>query len=84
MTRFKTKHLVAAGTASALLLLTACGSDDNSSANAEACDAWIAADTAIINFLFTGEGDADSVNAALDAAIAAAPDDIVDTITDLK
>ncbi len=38
----------------------------------------------MINFLFTGEGDADSVNAALDAAIAAAPDDIVDTITELK
>ena len=36
---------------------------------AEACDAWIAADTAVINYLFTGEGDADSVNAAIDAAI---------------
>jgi uncharacterized cupredoxin-like copper-binding protein len=84
MTRFSTTHLVAAGTASALLLLTACGSDDNSSANAEACDAWIAADTAVINYLFTGEGDADSVNAALDASIAAAPDDLVDTVTELK
>lgn len=84
MTRFKTKHLIAAGTASALLLLTACGSDDNSSADVEACDAWIAADGAVINYLFTGEGDADSVNAALDASIAAAPDDIVDTMTELK
>ena len=84
MTRFRTKHLIATGTASALLLLTACGSDDNSSANAEACDAWIAADTAVINYLFTGEGDADSVNAALDATIAAAPDDLVDTMTELK
>ena len=84
MTRFTTKHLVVAGTTSALLLLSVCGSDDDSSANAEACDAWIAADTAVITFLFTGQGDADSVNAALDAAIAAAPDDIVDTITELK
>jgi uncharacterized cupredoxin-like copper-binding protein len=84
MTRFRTKHLIAAGSASALLLLTACGSDDNSSASAEACDAWIAADSAVINFLFTGQGDADSVNAALDATIASAPDDIVDTITELK
>ncbi len=84
MTRFTTTHLIATGTASALLLLTACGSDDNSSANAEACDTWIAADAAVINYLFTGEGDADSVNAALDAAIAAAPDDNAQTITDLK
>jgi len=68
-----------------LLLFSACGSDDNASAgNTEACDAWIAADSAVINFLFTGQGDADSVNAALDAAIEAAPDDIVDTITELK
>ena len=84
MTKFKTKHLIAAGTASAMLLLTACGSDDNSSANAEACDAWIAADGAVINYLVTGEGGAESVNAALDASIAAAPDDIVDTMTELK
>jgi hypothetical protein len=84
MTRFTTKHLITIGSASALLLLTACGSDDDSSDNAEACDAWVAADSSIIGFLFTGEGDADSVNIALDAAIAAAPDDIVDTITELK
>jgi hypothetical protein len=85
MTRFTTTHVVAAGATSALLLLTACGSDaDSSSSSAEACDAWIAADTAVINYLFTGEGDVDSVNAALDATIAAAPDDLVDTVTDLK
>ncbi len=84
MTRSTTTKLIAAGTASALLLLTACGSDDNSSANAEACDAWIAADAAVINYLFTGEGDTESVNAALDATIAAAPEDIVDTVTELK
>jgi hypothetical protein len=84
MTRFTTKHLITIGSASALLLLTACGSDDDSSDNAEACDAWVAADSSIIGFLFTGEGDADSVNIALDAAIAAAPDDVVDTITELK
>jgi hypothetical protein len=85
MTRFKSFKLIAAGTASVLLLLSACGSDDASTtAKAEACDAWIAADSAVINFLFTGQGDADSVNAAIDATIAAAPDDIVETITELK
>jgi uncharacterized cupredoxin-like copper-binding protein len=84
MTRFRTKHLIAVGSASALLLLPACGSDDNSSANAEACDAWIAADNAVISYLIAGQGDADSVNAALDATIAAAPDDIVATMSDLK
>ncbi len=67
------------------LLFTACGSDDNSSsANTEACDAWIATDAAVINFLFTGEGDVDSVNAALDATIAAAPEDFAGTVTELK
>ena len=75
---------IVAGSAAALLLLAACGSDDNSSASAEACDAWIAADDSIISLLFTGQGDADSVNAALDSAIAAAPDEIVDTITELQ
>jgi hypothetical protein len=84
MTRFSTTHLIATGTATALLLLSACGSDDDSSADTEACDAWIAADAAIINFLFTGEGGVDSVNAALDATIEAAPDDLVDTVTELK
>lgn len=76
---------IVAGSAAALLLLTACGSDDdNSAASAEACDAWIAADDSLIGLLFTGQGDAASVNASLDSAIAAAPDDIVDTITELK
>ncbi len=84
MTRLTTTHLITIGSASALLLLTACGSDDDSTANAEACDAWVAADDSVISFLFTGEGDADSVNAAIDTAIDAAPDDIVDTITELK
>ena len=83
MTRSTTKHLITIGSASALLLLSACGSDDDSTANAEACDAWIAADDATIGYLFSGEGDADSVSATIDAAIAAAPDDLVDTITDL-
>jgi hypothetical protein len=85
MTRFSTTHLIATGTATALLVLSACGSDDDSSsANAEACDAWIAADTAVINFLISGEGDADSVNAAFDATIAVAPDELADTVTELK
>ena len=84
MTRFTTRQLIAIGSASSLLVLSACGSDDASGGAAEACDAWIAADTAVINYLFMGEGDADSVNAALDATITAAPDDIVDTISELK
>ncbi len=84
MTRSRTTQLITAGSTSALLLLSACGSDDNSAANAEACDAWIAADTTVINYLFMGEGSVDSVNAALDASIAAAPDDIADTISELK
>ena len=84
MTRLNHRTILAAGS-TALLLLSACGSDDNSSsADAEACDAWIAADTSVINYLFTGEGDVDTVNAALDAAIAAAPDGFVDTVTELK
>jgi len=71
--------------AASMLALAGCGSDDGSAdSNTEACDAWIAADGAIISFLFTGEGDADTVNAALDAAIAAAPDDVEQTMTDLK
>ncbi len=85
MTRITAKHLIATGSATALLLLSACGSDDNSSsADVEACDAWIAADTTIISFLFMGVGDASTVNAALDATIDAAPDDLVDTVTELK
>jgi hypothetical protein len=57
-----------------VVALAGCGSDGNSDAapdaeTAAACDAWIAADDAIISFLFTGAGDANSVNAALDTAI---------------
>ena len=80
----KNALLLAAG-AAPLILFSACGSDDNASAgNTEACEAWINADTSVIDYLFTGQGDADSVNAALDAAIEAAPDDIVDTMTEFK
>jgi hypothetical protein len=49
----------------------------------QACADWIAADTAVTAFLFSGEGDADAVNAALDAAIASADGAIVDTLTEL-
>jgi uncharacterized cupredoxin-like copper-binding protein len=84
MTRFTTRQLIATGSASALLLLTACGSDDDANANAEACDAWVDADAAVINYLFSGQGDADSVNAAIDAAIDAADPDIEQTLIDLK
>ena len=51
---------------------------------AAACDAWIAADTAVISYLFSGQGDADSVIATLDSAIAAAAPDNVQRLTDLK
>lgn len=66
-----------------LLFVGACGSDDDSDA-AAGCDEWIAADTAVINYLFTGDGDAESVNAALDAAIDAADPEIEQVIVDLK
>ena len=80
------KHyiMLTIGTAS-LLTIGACGSDDAAGSDAAAgCDEWIAADTAVINYLFTGDGDADSVNAALDEAIAAADPEIEQTIVDLK
>ena len=80
------KHyiMLTIGTAS-LLIIGACGSDDDAGSDAAAgCDEWIAADTAVINYLFTGDGDADSVNAALDEAIAAADTEIEQTIVDLK
>ncbi len=68
-----------------LLALGACGDDDEAAAaNTAACDAWIAADDAVISFLFTGEGSAESVNASMDAVIAAAPDDLKATVTELK
>jgi hypothetical protein len=75
---------IAVGTASVLLLLSACGSDDSGSATSEACDAWIAADASVIGYMFMGEGDATSVIAALDSAVATASDDIVDTVTALR
>ncbi|HUS43212.1 MAG TPA: hypothetical protein VMY16_11145 [Ilumatobacteraceae bacterium] len=80
-----TNHiLLTIGTAS-LLFVGACGSDDDAGSDASAgCDEWIAADTAVINYLFTGDGDAESVNAALDEAIAAADPEIEQTIVDLK
>ena len=78
-------HLWLAAGAAPLLMVSACGSDDHASAtNDAACDAWFEADTAVIDYLFTGQGDADSVNAALDAAIQAADPEIEQTITDLK
>jgi uncharacterized cupredoxin-like copper-binding protein len=80
----KNRYLLTAGAAS-MLLVGACGSDDDSGAdNAAACDAWIAADDAVIGLLFTGQGDPDSVTAAIDAAIDAADPDIEQTIIDLK
>ncbi len=78
-------HLLLAAGAAPLLLFSACGSDDNASAtNDAACDAWFEADTAVIDYLFTGQGDADSVNAALDGAIEEADPEIEQTIIDLK
>lgn len=83
--KYRTRALVSIGATTSLLLLTACGSDDDGSASTEAaCETWIAADDAVIGFLFAGQGDEESVNAALDAAIESAPDDNVDTLTSLK
>jgi uncharacterized cupredoxin-like copper-binding protein len=80
----KNRYLLTAGAAS-LFLFGACGSDDDSGADsAAACDAWIAADDAVISYLFTGQGDAESVTAAIDAAIEAADPEIEQTLIDLK
>jgi uncharacterized cupredoxin-like copper-binding protein len=49
-----------------------------------ACSTWFDADSAVISYLFTGQGDADSVNAAIDDAIAAADPAIEQTLVDLK
>lgn len=49
-----------------------------------ACDAWIEADSAIIGFQFAEQGDADTVNGALDDAIAAADPANEQTLVDLK
>jgi uncharacterized cupredoxin-like copper-binding protein len=51
---------------------------------AAACSSWFDADSAVISFLFTGEGDADSVNAAIDTAIESADPAIEQTLVDLK
>ena len=76
------RTLTALTAASCLLALGACGGDDG---DAEAaCDTWVAADTAVTGYLFAGQGDAASVNAALDAAIDAADGDNADTLTELK
>jgi hypothetical protein len=84
MSKSTASSLIAAGTASALLLLSACGSDDSGNAGREACDAWIAADASVIGYVFMDQGEATSVMAALDTAVATAPDDIVDTMTALR
>jgi uncharacterized cupredoxin-like copper-binding protein len=124
-----TRHLIAAS-AAALLVLGACGSDDDDADTnvssesttapagteappatdapestaapeatdasespdasdaevdlAAACSSWFDADSAVISFLFTGQGDVDSVNAAIDDAIAAADPAIEQTLVDLK
>ena len=83
--RPSTTHLVLAAGAAPMLLLSACGSDDNSGgADDAACESWFEADSTVINYLFSGQGDPDSVNAALDAAIEAADPEIEQTIVDLK
>jgi len=95
--------------AATMLMLSACGSDDDASDSSTAqpvataaepteptesapvevdmtaaCDTWIAADAAVVGFMFGGQGDAASVNAALDAAIAAADPANQQTLTDLQ
>ena len=58
--------------------------DDGEVDLATACSTWFDADSAVISFLFTGQGDVDSVNATIDAAIDAADPAIAQTIVDLK
>lgn len=64
------------------------GSDDETADAdvdiAAACSSWFDADTAVISYLFTGQGDPDSVNATIDDAIAAADPAIEQTLVDLK
>ncbi len=84
-----TRHQLLAGVCASILLVSACGSDSNTSGSpspetAAACDTWITADTALVKFSFTGEGDADAVNGAFDDAIAAADPDRAETLSDLK
>lgn len=67
-----------------LLAFGACGDDDGAAANTAGCNAWIAADSTLIGFLFMDQGDADSVNASLDAVIAVAPEELKTTVSELK
>jgi hypothetical protein len=68
--------------ATTIVVVSACGGSDGKAQ--AACDTWVAADTAFNDFLHSGQGDAASVNAAIDAAIEAADGDNADTVTALK
>ncbi len=84
MKQIRTIGVLAMG-AVPLLALGACGDDDDGAAAITAgCNAWIAADSAIIGFLFMEQGSPDSVNASMDAVIAVAPDDLKNTVSELK
>lgn len=83
------RHQRFAGVCASLLFISACGSDSNTNESGSAdtqaaCDTWIAADTALVAFSFTGAGDGDSVNTAFDDAIAAAGTARAATLSDLK
>lgn len=81
-----------------LVVMSACGSDTNDATSSDAttgavsadavgtdaCDTWIAADAATIGFFMAQRGDPTSVNAALDAAIDAAPPDNSPRLVSLK
>lgn len=84
-----TRHQLLAAVCASLLLVSACGSDSdtNASANSDtqaACDTWIAADTALVAFSFTGAGNETSVTNAFDDAIAAADTERATALSDLK
>jgi hypothetical protein len=84
-----TRHQLLAAVCASLLLVSACGSDSNTSGSPSpdtqaACDTWIAADTALVKFSFTGEGSGDAVNGAFDDAIADADADRAEALGDLK
>lgn len=59
-------------------------STDAPGAMSAACKTWIAADETTTRFFMTQQGDADTVNASLDAAIAAASADDADRLSSLK